>query len=87
MLIDFRLQWQTVTESGDVQNNLLVAGVVSLTVLAAILIAKIVGSILPMGAKKLGLDPAVMASPFISTIVDTITLMVYFSIATMFLPI
>ena len=41
----------------------------------------VIGAMLPMGAKKIGLDPAVMASPFITTIVDTITLVIYFGIA------
>ena len=47
-----------------------------------VLIAKIVGCSLPMGAKKLGFDPAVMASPFITTIVDALSLLVYFGVAT-----
>ena len=55
--------------------------VVSLTLLVTIMIAKLVGSILPLFAKKVGLDPTVMASPFITTIVDTISLAVYFNIA------
>ncbi len=55
--------------------------VVSLTLLVTIMIAKLVGSILPLFAKKIGLDPTVMASPFITTIVDTISLAVYFNIA------
>jgi magnesium transporter len=38
-----------------------------------------------MGAKKIGLDPAVMASPFITTIVDTVTLVIYFAIASQIL--
>lgn len=55
--------------------------VVSLTLLVTIMIAKLVGSVLPLFAKKIGLDPTVMASPFITTIVDTISLAVYFNIA------
>ena len=55
--------------------------VVCITLFVTVLIAKIVGCILPIFAKKLGLDPAVMASPFITTIVDAIALLVYFSIA------
>lgn len=55
--------------------------VVSLTLFVTVFIAKIVGAILPMLAKKLKLDPAVMASPFITTIVDAVALMVYFNIA------
>jgi magnesium transporter len=55
--------------------------VVCITLFVTVLIAKIVGCVLPIFAKKLGLDPAVMASPFITTIVDAIALLVYFSIA------
>lgn len=55
--------------------------VVSITLFVTVLIAKIVGCVLPIFAKKIGLDPAVMASPFITTIVDAIALLVYFSIA------
>ena len=59
-----------------------VALVVSLTIVLVIIIAKLVGCILPVLAKRIGLDPAVMASPFITTIVDAISLLVYFGIAT-----
>ena len=59
----------------------MVAGVVCLTMAITILCAKIVGCSLPMLAKKLGFDPAVMASPFITTIVDALSLLVYFGIA------
>ncbi|MCM1424294.1 MAG: magnesium transporter, partial [bacterium] len=45
------------------------------------IVAKIVGSTLPMLAKRIGLDPAVMASPFITTIVDAISLLIYFRVA------
>lgn len=62
--------------------SLTVALVVCLTLVAAVLIAKMVGCMLPMLAKKIGFDPAVMASPFITTIVDVLSLLVYFQIAT-----
>lgn len=62
--------------------DLMVALVVCLTLVAAIMIAKAVGCMLPMLAKKIGFDPAVMASPFITTIVDVLSLLVYFQIAT-----
>lgn len=65
--------------------TLSVITVVSLTLLVTVIIAKLVGAILPMIAKKLGLDPAVMASPFITTIVDALSLVVYFSIASAFI--
>ncbi len=65
--------------------EVLVALVICITLVMTILAAKIVGCTLPMFAKKIGLDPAVMASPFITTIVDIISLLVYFNIATMLL--
>ena len=58
-----------------------VAAVVCLTMILTIIIAKFVGSTLPILAKKIGFDPAVMASPFITTIVDAISLLVYFNVA------
>lgn len=81
MTVDFRLQFTTVLENGEIQNNLLIALIICLTVFFAILVAKVVGTLLPIGAKRIGLDPAVMASPFITTIVDTVTLVIYFMIA------
>ena len=54
---------------------------VSVTLLFAIVLAAAVGCILPMGAKRLGLDPAVMASPMITTIVDCCALIIYFMVA------
>ncbi len=59
--------------------------VVSLTLIATVIVAKIVGCALPVGAKKLGLDPAVMASPFITTVVDAVSLLIYFAIASIIL--
>jgi len=59
-----------------------IALVVCLTLLAAVLVAKIVGCTFPLLAKRIGFDPAVMASPFITTIVDAISLIIYFQIAT-----
>lgn len=59
-----------------------VALVVCLTLVVAVFVAKIIGCTLPMLAKKIGFDPAVMASPFITTIVDALSLIVYFQIAT-----
>lgn len=59
----------------------LVALVVCLTVLFVVLVGKIIGCILPMLADKLGFDPAVMSSPFITTIVDALSLLIYFFIA------
>ncbi|MBQ9673455.1 MAG: magnesium transporter [Ruminococcus sp.] len=59
-----------------------VALIVALTLIVTVVAAKILGCCLPMFANKLGFDPAVMASPFITTIVDAISLAVYFLIAT-----
>ncbi|MBP5230740.1 MAG: magnesium transporter, partial [Clostridia bacterium] len=56
--------------------------VVSLTLAATVAVAKLVGCTLPILAKRIGLDPAVMASPFITTIVDALSLLIYFGIAT-----
>ena len=65
----------------------MVSLVVSITTLVVVVVAKIVGCSLPMIAKKIGVDPAVMASPFITTIVDAVSLLVYFAIATQILNI
>ena len=67
--------------------SLAVAFVVCLTLVAAVLIAKLVGCMLPMVAKKMGFDPAVMASPFITTIVDALSLIIYLRIAILILHI
>ncbi len=61
--------------------GLAVALVVCFTLVAAVVMAMLVGCLLPMAAKKMGFDPAVMASPFITTIVDALSLLVYFRIA------
>lgn len=67
--------------------DVFVALAVSLTLVGTVLFAKIIGAALPLGASKLGLDPAVMASPFITTLVDTVTLFVYFSVSSLVLGI
>lgn len=61
------------------------AAVISITLICTVLVAKFVGGTLPVLAKKIGLDPAVMASPFITTIVDAVSLIIYFQIAMMLL--
>lgn len=61
--------------------------VVCSSLFATVVIAKVVGGVLPVVAKKLGLDPAIMASPLITTIVDACSLLIYFSMATMMLHI
>ena len=64
----------------------LVALAVSVTVIFVVMAAKTIGCILPILAKKVGLDPAVMASPFITTIVDALSLLAYFAVASALLP-
>ena len=66
---------------GNTDITVLTAFVVCFTMAITVLIAKLVGCTLPMAAQKLGFDPAVMASPFITTIVDALSLLVYFGIA------
>ena len=66
---------------GNESVSLIVAGVVSLTLGVTVILAKFVGCTLPLLAKRLGFDPAVMASPFITTIVDALSLLVYFMFA------
>ena len=64
-----------------------VALVVCLTLICTILLSQLIGGILPVAAEKLHVDPAVMASPLITTIVDTTTLLIYFNVAKMVLHI
>ena len=71
---------------GNDEITLMVDLVVCLALAVTVIIAKIVGGMLPLVAKALGADPAVMASPFISTIVDALSLLVYFMFANMLLP-
>ncbi len=58
-----------------------IALIVSLTMILTVVVSKFVGCTLPLLAKKAGFDPAVMASPFITTIVDALSLFIYFNIA------
>ena len=64
--------------------NVMLAVALGLTMLAVVSMAKCIGCILPLLAKKLGLDPAIMAAPLITTILDTCTILVYFNIVTAF---
>ncbi len=75
MLVDFRL----VFTLSNVEATLTVCT----TMLCAVLLAKMMGVLLPIGAKRIGLDPAVMASPFITTVVDTLTILIYVGVATL----
>ncbi len=63
-----------------------ISAVVSFTLIVTIIVAKLVGCLLPLLAKRLGLDPAVMASPFITTIVDALSLLIYLGIASAIIP-
>ena len=72
---------------GNSEVSTMTAFVVCVTMAVTVLIAKLVGCTLPMAAKRLGFDPAVMASPFITTIVDALSLLVYFGVASSLLPI
>lgn len=65
----------------------MIALVIALTVLTTVILAKLVGASLPILAKRIGLDPAVMASPFITTIVDAVALLIYFGFASLLLGI
>jgi len=64
-----------------------VAATVSLSVLLIVMFAKVVGSMLPIAAEKLGLDPAVMANPLISTVTDAVSLLIYIYAAKLILHI
>ena len=60
---------------------------VALTLVCTVMTAKTIGGVLPLAAKKLNLDPAIMASPLITTLVDAVSLVIYFGIAQQLLPI
>ena len=62
-----------------------VALVVCLTLLMTVVVSKLVGAVLPMAAKRVGFDPTVMASPLITTVVDILSLLIYFQAASIFL--
>ncbi|MBR7082462.1 MAG: magnesium transporter [Clostridia bacterium] len=81
-----RMLWVTEVDGNPV-NGILVALVVSLTLMFTIIISKFIGCTLPLLAKKIGFDPAVMASPFITTIVDALSLLLYFGVASAILGI
>ncbi len=71
---------------GNTNVTLIVAATVSLTLVFVVLFAKFLGSTFPILAEKVGLDPAVMASPLITTITDAVSLLIYFTIAKALLP-
>ena len=59
----------------------MIAAAVSVSMLLTVILAKVIGGSLPILAKKMGLDPAIMAGPLITTIVDALALLAYFSMA------
>ena len=71
---------------GNEDVSTMVALVVCITMALTVLVAKVIGCSLPMLAKKIGFDPAVMASPFITTIVDALSLLIYFGTALLLIP-
>ena len=73
-------------ESGVIMiryNDPALAAVVSLSLMCTVACAKVTGGLLPIAAKRLGLDPALMAAPLITTVVDIVAMFIYFTIATM----
>lgn len=64
----------------------IISTVVALSLVCTIIIAKLIGAVLPLCAKRIGLDPAIMASPLITTLVDMCSIAVYFSLATNMIP-
>ena len=79
-LVDY--MWLSTFDKGHELTEMLT---VCLTLVLIVIVAKLVGSVLPIIAKKLGLDPAVMASPLVTTILDAVSLMIYFGLATVFI--
>ena len=67
--------------------NVMLALALGITMTAVVIMAKCIGCVLPLIAKKVGLDPAIMAAPLITTILDTCTILVYFNIVTAFFQI
>ena len=72
---------------GNPEVTPMVSAVISLTLVLTVFCSKIVGAFMPLFAKKVGADPAVMASPFITTVVDALSLVIYFGFATVLLGI
>ena len=72
---------------GNPEITPMVSAVISLTLILTVFCSKIVGAFMPLFAKKVGADPAVMASPFITTVVDALSLVIYFAFATALLGI
>ena len=62
-------------------DDILLALVIGITLILTVILSKSLGCILPLAAKKLNLDPAIMASPLITTVVDTCSILIYFNVA------
>ena len=62
--------------------DMVLAGIVGLSILGTVIVAQVIGCILPMAAKRMKIDPAIMAAPLITTIVDAASLLIYFTVAT-----
>lgn len=71
----------------EYEKNIMLSTTIALTIIATVVMAKLIGAMLPMLAKKCKLDPALMASPLIATIVDTSSMIIYFNIAVFLLNI
>lgn len=71
---------------GNNEVTIEISVVVSFTLIVTVIVAKLVGCMLPILAKRIGVDPAVMASPIITTIVDALSLLIYIGIATALIP-
>ena len=72
---------------GNLQGNLAVAIAVGVSLLAIAILASIAGSALPFLFRSLGLDPALMSAPFITTAVDVLGVLIYFSLARLILQV
>jgi magnesium transporter len=66
---------------GNDNVTVLVAATVSISIAFIVMFAKVVGSLLPILAEKIGVDPAVMANPLISTVTDAVSLLIYIYVA------
>lgn len=63
-------------------HNIVLASIIAITLVLTVIVSKLCGAIMPMLAKKLGMDPAIMASPLLTTVVDVCSVFIYFNIAT-----
>ena len=80
--ITFRDIFKVMFKEFRMYKNFSLAVVISISLVITVIFAKFIGCILPLLAKKLHFDPAIMASPLITTIVDTCSILIYFNVAT-----